>query len=212
MKNRQFFSQYKYFAGSPVDLVLPLGNPLEAIIRPVATEKQKINPRDVALLSAWRNRFVKSFLTEFHAHDRRTTSWLIDNVGNDPGKILFMIDTLEKKTIGHIGLGFINWQTGYVEADAIVRGGNARKGLMKDALQLLLQWAKTTLGLDDTWVRVRSDNPAVLFYEKVGFVEKKRVPIMEKKNDGNSVWTEDPHADRQGPALVYMKYTHPNCP
>ncbi len=208
MKNQIFFSALKKSAGSQVELVLPLGQPVEALLRPIATEDSTINQHDIRLLSEWRNRFVKSFLTEFHANDERTTKWLTQSVAKDPGKMMFMIDTLEGISIGHVGLGFINWETGYVEADAIVKGGQARKGLMKEALQLLLKWAETNLGLSDAWVRVRSDNPAVAFYQKVGFIEQKRISLSRKKDGDTLVWYEDDKADLNAPALVYMQYTH----
>jgi RimJ/RimL family protein N-acetyltransferase len=206
MTNRTLFHELKKSAGSAIELVLPLGKPVEALLRPIATEKNKINSEDVRLLSEWRNTFVKSFLTEFHAHDERTTSWLTNAVANDPGKLMFMIDTLNGVSVGHVGLGFINWETGYVEADAIVRGRDARKGLMKDALRLLLSWASESLGLDKAWVRVRSDNPAVHFYEKVGFVERKRVSLSLKKEGNTLIWYEDHDKGEDGPALVYMEY------
>jgi RimJ/RimL family protein N-acetyltransferase len=210
MTKQNLFEMVKKTAGSQVELVLPLGKPVEALLRPISTTSATVNAGDVRLLSEWRNRFVKSFLTEFHAHDARTTAWLTSAVAKDPGKLMFMIDTLDGVSIGHVGLGFINWQTGYVEADAIVRGGNARKGLMKDALQLLLCWAKTSLGLGDAWVRVRSDNPAVFFYQKVGFVERKRIPLSKKNNGDTIIWYEDTgNADDDAPALVYMKYLAP---
>lgn len=205
MRNRDLFLALKNSAGTEVELVLPLGRPVEALLRPIATDSARINPQDVRLLSEWRNRFVKSFLTEFNAHDERTTSWLVHSVAKDNGKLMFMIDTLEGTPIGHVGLGFINWDTGYVEADAIVRGGDARKGLMKEALQLMLRWAEG-LGLNNAWVRVRSDNPAVLFYQKVGFIEKKRIPLAKKTTGDTLVWYEDENAGKDAPALVYMKY------
>lgn len=209
MSGRALFEEFKRAAGSPADLVLPVGHPVEALLRPIATASDRINLDDARLLSEWRNRFVKSFLTEFVSHEARTANWLRTAVAADPGKILFMVDTLDGRSFGHVGLGFIDWERGYVEADAIVRGGDARPGLMKLALQALLHWARTSLGLDDAWVRVRSDNPAVAFYEKAGFVEHKRVPLVAATGaDGQITWTEDPHAGPDAPALVYMQYRH----
>lgn len=206
MKNLNLFLALKKTAGSEVELVLPVGKPVEAVLRPIATDAKRINIQDVQLLSEWRNRFVKSFLTEFNAHNERTITWLTHSVAEDQGKLMFMIDSLDGISIGHVGLGFIDWNTGYVEADAIVRGGSARKGLMKEALQLLLRWAKTSLGLNDAWVRVRSDNPAVHFYQKVGFVEIKRIPLSKKNNGDTLIWYEDYNAGEDAPSLVYMKY------
>jgi len=209
MSKQKFLKELKKTAGSATELVLPVGKPIEAILRPVATTKHTINHVDVTLLSEWRNRFVKSFLTEFHSHDERTIEWLLNTVSKDTGKILFMIDTINGETIGHVGLGFIDWEKGYVEADAIVRGGIARKGLMKLILQHLLQWANNTLDLNNSWVRVRSDNPAVYFYQKVGFVESKRIPLSKIEDASSVTWYEDENGSEEAPALVYMKYSSP---
>lgn len=204
--NEALFAAYKSAAGSGADLVLPVGRPVEALLRPIATAAHRINLNDARLLSEWRNRFVKSFLTEFVSHEERTARWLASAVAADPGKILFMVDTLDGQSVGHVGLGFIDWERGYVEADAIVRGGDARKGLMKEALQALLHWAHHSLGLDQAWVRVRSDNPAVEFYRKTGFVESKRVPLAQTSTADQVTWFEDAAAGPQAPALVYMRY------
>lgn len=204
--NRALFAEYKRAAGSAADLMLPVGKPVEALLRPIATAADRINLNDARLLSEWRNRFVKSFLTEFVSHEARTANWLATAVANDPGKILFMVDTLDGQSVGHVGLGFIDWERGYVEADAIVRGGDARKGLMKEALQALLHWARHSLGLDQAWVRVRSENPAVEFYRKTGFVEQKRVPLAHTGSGDDITWFEDEAAGPDAPALVYMHY------
>lgn len=203
--NRRLFEEYKRAAGSPAALVLPVGRPVEALLRPIATHGDRISLDDARLLSEWRNRFVKSFLTEFVSHEARTANWLRTAVADDPGKILFMVDTLDGRSVGHVGLGFIDWAGGYVEADAIVRGGEARPGLMTLALHALLHWAHS-LGLEQAWVRVRSDNPAVAFYRKAGFAEVKRVPLAATIADGQITWTEDPAAGPAAPALVYMRY------
>lgn len=204
--NQQLFAALKRSAGRGGDLVLPVGRPLAALLRPLATTPGYVNSEDARLLSVWRNRHVTSFLTEFDAHEARTAAWLENSVSADPGKILFMVDLPDGSTIGHVGLGFINWDTGYVEADAIVRGGEARPGLMKEALQALLCWASTSLGLKDAWVRVRSDNSALAFYQKVGFTEVKRVPLTCVTGPGTKTWQEDPDAGPDAPTLVHMRY------
>jgi RimJ/RimL family protein N-acetyltransferase len=209
MNGQALFAAYKQAAGAGVDLVIPVGQPVEALLRPIASNSAHIALSDARLLSEWRNRFVSSFLTEFDAHETRTANWLATAVARDPGKILFMVDSLDGRSVGHVGLGFIDWERGYVEADAIVRGGDCRKGLMTLALQTLLHWARVGLGLAEAWVRVRSDNPALAFYDKAGFDEVKRVPLSSSSADGQITWVEDPAAGAAAPALVYMRYRAP---
>lgn len=193
-------------AANKLTLALPVGSPISAILRPIPTAPGSLDAQDVSLLSEWRNRFVKSFLTEFVATDERTGKWLNGAVHNDDGKILLMVETLSGERVGHIGLGFINWSTGYGEADAIVRGGNAPHGLMKLALQTTLQWAKDQLGLNTLGVRVRSDNTALDFYRKVGFEEIKRIPLAVTSTPDMITWTEDPALKDAKASLVHMIY------
>lgn len=185
-------------------LSLAVGSPTLAILRPVATVGT-LNANDVRVLTAWRNRFVTSFLTEFEATEAMTEQWLRTTVANDSSRVLFMLDTLDGTTAAYIGLAFIDWDTGYGEADAVVRGADLPPGVMTAALRTLLAWARNQLGLTSLGVRVRSDNAAHHFYEKAGFVEHRRVPLR-REHDGSMIrWVEEPGGGFEGPALVYMQ-------
>jgi RimJ/RimL family protein N-acetyltransferase len=191
-------------------MAITIGKPIVALLRPVATHPDLIDREDVSNLTNWRNRFVKSFLTEFHATDDRTASWLTDVVRFNDSKILFMLEDLQGKTFGYMGLDFINWQTGYGEADAIVRGGYAPSGMMKTSLKSMIDWAISYLGLVEIGVRVRSDNSALSFYEKTGFTEVKRVQLRAFHDCNTCLWIEDDKASQlncNSTSLVYMKYS-----
>lgn len=195
-------------AGQP-GLLLPVGQPLRAVVRPIATVPGHTDAIDVQLLTDWRNRHVKSFLTGFVSTPERTAAWLAAGVHENPGKMLFMVETLEGERVGHVGLGFIDWERGYGEADAIVSGGASPPGLMKASLLALMRWARDALGLQTLAVRVRSDNPAVEFYRKVGFQEFQRVPIVARAVPGGVDWAEDPTAVGASASLVYMQLQLP---
>jgi len=187
-------------------LSLTVGCPVEAVLRPVATRGDQLDPNDVHLLTEWRNRFVQSFLTEFTADDERTARWLTDVVGPDDTRILFMLDgARDGQTIGYMGLAFIDWEQGAAEADAIVRGGEAPRGLMKRGLLTLLRWAQQQLGLRTLGVRVRSDNPAVEFYRRMGFAAVRRVPLRRIEQPEMLQWTEDESLPPGEPSLVHMR-------
>ena len=186
-------------AGGPA-LVLPVGAPVRALLRPIATVPGHTDPVDVRLLGEWRNRHVKSFLTEFVAHDARTVDWLTGAIHGNDGKMLFMLEALDGARLGHLGLGFVDWPRRYGEADAIVSGGASPPGLMKLALRTLLAWAGTALGLEELAVRVRSDNPAVAFYEKAGFREWQRVALVARRGAESTEWTEDPSLGSRAPS------------
>jgi RimJ/RimL family protein N-acetyltransferase len=204
---RTYLTSIKQLSASDVlSFALPIGQPVSAFLRPIPTLENKLDATDVELLTLWRNRHVKSFLTEFTATTERTSAWLQQFVHPNEGKILFMLVDLEGRRLGHIGLAFIDWERGYGEADAIVSGGDSPPGLMKLALQTCLKWARDQLGLEVLGVRVRSDNPALQFYLKVGFEEVKRVPLGKKNADEMIVWYEDPDIQGDVPSLVHMIY------
>jgi RimJ/RimL family protein N-acetyltransferase len=189
-------------------LCLPAGRPPTVLLRPVSTTMGRLDAKDVKVLTEWRNRYVTSFLTEFQATEDRTADWLTHSVGPDGTRILFMVDGISDAiTIGYMGLAFIDWDRHYGEADAIVRGLPAERGVMRQALVALLTWAKESLGLTSFGVRVRSDNPAISFYAALGFHAVRRVPLRRCKemDSGIIVWSEDSGAPVEEPFLVHMK-------
>lgn len=204
---QQLLTAIKFTAkAGKVSLAIPVGRPVVAYIRPIATVPGHTDALDVQLLTDWRNRHVKSFLTEFVSTPARTCRWLETAVHANQGKMLFMVELPDGTRVGHIGLGFIDWEQGYGEADAIVSGGQSPPGLMKASLLELMAWARDALGLHTLAVRVRSDNTAVDFYRKVGFQEYQRVPIVARAGaDGAVDWAEDAGAVGASASLVYMR-------
>jgi len=204
---RDLIFALKATAGMSVhELVIPVGSPPIAFLRPVATKKELIKAEDVYVLTNWRNQFVQAFLTEFLATESRTIRWLEEIVGPNEEKILFMVDDLNGRTFGYMGLDYINWSQSYAEADAVVRGGEASPGTMKRALKTLLSWAQGQLGLCQLWVRVRSDNTALEFYNKVGYREVHRVPLRKIEEPEMIRWVEDESVKNASIHLVYMIY------
>lgn len=189
-------------AGQPC-LSLPVGSPIEALLRPVSTVPGKLNENDVRVLTEWRNRFVNSFLTEFEATEARTAAWLTDVIGPDSTRILFMLDDAQGQTVGYLGLGFIDWEQGVGEADAIVRGAEVAPGVMAKALFTLLGWGYEQLGLETLGARVRSDNPSLRFFLKIG-KELKRVPLRRIDEPGMVRWVEDETLVTSPASLVYL--------
>jgi len=202
---QQLLVQVKAAAGRPgPQLSLPVVRSPAAWLRPVATEKHLQNPDDLRCLTRWRNRFAKSYLTEFEATESRTSDWLARSVGPDNTRILFMVEDSDRRTCGYMGIANIDWSARCGEADAIVRGRDTPRGVMTEALRTLLDWARGQLGLETMNVRVRSDNTALEFYCKMGFVEQKRVPLNQREEPGMTIWYEDPALDRRERNLVYL--------
>jgi RimJ/RimL family protein N-acetyltransferase len=192
-------------APSQPTLSLPVGRPIIGLLRPVVTRPGDTSPEDVSVLTDWRNRHVQSFLTEFVATEERTERWLVESVGPDDTRILFMVEDLEGQTVGYMGLAYIDWETGYAEFDAIVRGAAAPPGLMSRSIRAMWAWGRAALGLKRLGGRVRSDNPALPFFARMGVIEHGRVPLRPEQADGEIRWVEDPSLEAGGPSLVHME-------
>lgn len=207
-RGRDLLRALKQSAGSAgPDLCLKVGEPPLAWLRPLATEAGRQVPEDVARLTEWRNANVGAFLTQFTATPARTSAWLASAIASDDCRILFMIDDRSGRTVGYMGLAYIDWDASYGEADSIVKGLPTEKGLATQAIETLIGWARGSLGLANIGVRVRSDNPAIEFYRRVGFVELRRTPLVSSEHDGGISWRE---SDNGGPApihLVHMRHT-----
>jgi RimJ/RimL family protein N-acetyltransferase len=192
------------WSGHPT-LCLPIGRPVAGLLRPVVTRPGALSPADVRAITEWRNRFTSAFLTEFTATEERTARWLAEAVGPDPSRILFMVDDPDGRVVGHLGLAFIDWASGYAELDALVRGTDAAPGLLTMALEALWAWAGGALGLTTLGTRVRSDNPALPFFPKVGFRERRRVPLRRHVVQGEVRWVEDASIESPEVSIVYLE-------
>jgi RimJ/RimL family protein N-acetyltransferase len=206
-RSRELLTTLKKGAGDGLPgLCLPVGSPVVALLRPLGTTPGTTGLADIARLTNWRNRFVTAFLTEFEATPERTARWLATTVHQDDTKIIFMVDELDGRTVGYMGLAAINWDSGYFEADSIVRGEPAPRGLMGESLKTLMRWAAAQFGFGDPWVRVRSDNPALRFYEEIGFEEQFCVPLRRTEEHGMIVWIQDERMQSTDPHLVHMRW------
>jgi perosamine synthetase len=203
---RQLMASLKQMAGSPYEMVLPVGKPVDMLLRPVATVRERLNPADVTALTKWRNDSVTSFLTEFVATESSTADWLCNVVGPDEGKILFMVDDLNGNTFGYVGLAFINWDAMTGEADAIVRGGKCSPFAMARAMATMMEWARETLEVKRLGGRVRSDNPALPFFWRSGFVEVKRMPLLRSESPGMVRYAEEGDGKPSPVSLVHIRW------
>jgi len=195
-------------AGDCPVLSLPVGRPVSALLRSVAPAGLPRHARDVELITEWRNLHPRCFMTEFVATCERTARWLAEQVVQEDRRILFLLDQLDGCSLGHMGL-IADWEEGFGEADAILRGRDGLPGVMGGALTTLMTWARDGLGLKRIGLRVRSDNPqAVRFYKRLGLVETSRVPLRRRQEKDRLCWIEDPGADPEaGVSSIHMTWS-----
>ena len=173
-------------------------------LRPLQATAPGLTAHDAELLTEWRNQYREFFLTDFTATVQRTQAWLLKS-GSDPSRILFMIETEDGSPFGHVGLCNLRPAEAYAELDNVIRGADGPRGAMTAAVTTLCEWAGSSLGVTALWVRVMSDNPAVGFYEKVGFRRAYDVALEFLSDGSQGLWMERPDRRTADRYLRYME-------
>ena len=135
-------------------------------------------------LMTWRNSANYAYYNSPEATIESTEKWLESLIYSSEKKILFKIFDENNEFIGHLGLN-INSKNDFihVELDNILRGSDkARKGIITDSILSLVQWCKNIYFIEKFLLRVLSTNEnAINFYKKLGFIETERVLNDDKK-------------------------------
>lgn len=160
----------------------------------------------INLLSNWRDKAQEWFPSQFTITDIGTRKWLKKAVIENADRILFMIQ-VKNEYIGHVGLYRFDFDKQTADIDNIIRGENKYPGIMESALVHMMEWGRDELGIYGYTLSTHADNkPAVKLYEKLGFVEMKKVPIVKKKFDDHTEWQEVKDAPKSHKKYnLYMK-------
>lgn len=143
-------------------------------------------------IGKWRKKNEIWFSSQFNVTVERTTKWFKERLIDAPDRLLFMI-RVGNDYIGHIGLFRFNFETRTCEIDNIIRGEPAYSGIMNDAIRDMMNWGKTALGLNGYSVKTFLDNAkAVRLYEKLGFKEFLRIPMIQIEGKDGLEWVEAP--------------------
>lgn len=99
------------------------------------------------------------------------------------------IETQEGELIGEIELAQINWRTGAAEMRICIgEKGYWGLGFGHEALELLLGYAFSGLGLFQVYLRVFATNErAIRLYERTGFRREAILPPCRRRGDPSSV-------------------------
>ena len=138
----------------------------------------------IELIRTWRQKTMRMFLTQFESTFDGTYSYLDNLVIGQEARILFMLYDGEDRMIGHIGMAYVNGETG--ELDNLMRGiegGDPR--LVYFSELALLDWCFKDLGIKQCDVRVLSYNWQVItLHEEVGYVFVDNEPLKKYEKNG----------------------------
>lgn len=145
------------------------------------------------LLSRWRQKHEFWFQAQFPISVDRTTAWFRNKVTGMEDRILFIIE-INGAHVGHVGLFRFDFDKEICEIDNIVRGeDNIMPGIMGDAIINLMNWGQATFGIKNYTLQTFSDNDrAMRLYNKLGFVETKRMPLIYQTTAEGGEWIEAP--------------------
>ena len=156
-----------------------------AYLRPLTVDYEILNPNIVRKITSWRNANKDSFFTSFHATDTGTKAWL-NSILQDDSKMLFIIQDLHNRELGHMGYSNINREKKSGEIDAVIRGEQSGTPfIMTHSLKGLLKWGRSVLRLNDISLSVFKHNKrAIKLYERCGFKYANEIPLRKVEQDG----------------------------
>jgi RimJ/RimL family protein N-acetyltransferase len=137
--------------------------------------------------AAWRQLFMRFFLTQFIASKESTHGYL-ENLSIRQSDRIFFAIYVGDILVGHIGLSHIT--ANKAELDNIIRGvSGGHKDLMFFAEKTLLEWAFSSLNLTSVEAQVMSKNyMALSLHERVGFQLKERHSLKKVISDKSVVY------------------------
>jgi RimJ/RimL family protein N-acetyltransferase len=149
-------------------------------------------PDAVERLARWREGANAFFPAQFPVTVEGTRRWLVQGLLESPDRILFWVKAADGRPVGHVGLFRFDFDARGAEIDNIVRGEEGvLPGVIGSAIDALLGWGFTALGLQTAYLRVLSDNERALrLYRRLGFEETMRVPLAREQAGDVIRWVE----------------------
>ena len=187
----EVLKNYKYMKDDILHLVpIYCEETIIGYLRPITADFMIAMPNIVSTLSRWRRDNPMAGTGSFEVTDARTQNWVEKFVLKNEKRIIFLIQDLEFRYIGHIGLAEIDTEQNSADIDAVLRGERGiSKGIMTYALQAIINWCKIKLGIRNIFLDVFSDNPhAIKFYEKNNFIEVKRIALEQICYENEIKW------------------------
>lgn len=195
------FHALKYAMPTGASPVVPVyqQDRVVAVLRVVTVDMIR-RPDVIKLLGSWRKKSNRWFPSQFRVTYAGTKRWGKTQLLDKEDRILFMIEDLTGRPIGHLGFYRFDFKTYSCEVDNVIRGINHVPGVMTAAITSLCDWGKHALGIRTYYLRVVSNNVrAVRLYTRAGFEVVERLPLKKVIQYNAVVWEELP-ADSRYPA------------
>lgn len=139
------------------------------------------NMEIVSELTAWRQQYMRYFLTQFEVTVQRTRAWLENIVIPSSDRILFVIFLTSGEAVGNFGVCNMTASSG--ELDNLVRGkkgGDPR--LIFYSELALLSWMFGRLDYRTSNLHVFSNNkPTIKLHSSVGFSALQSIRLTQRK-------------------------------
>jgi len=134
-----------------------------------------VEERDLALLARWRNdpHNRRFFFSPFLINPGGQKRWYEDLLA-DRSRLILMIDTVEGKTVGMIGLNRIDWRNQEAESGMFLLDPEQRgQGYAEEAVMLMTNYAFEELNLHRLYAEIYDFNQGVIAMSKLfGFKEE----------------------------------------
>jgi RimJ/RimL family protein N-acetyltransferase len=151
-------------------------------LKPVVDSKVRDNSEIVKFITKLRKYYKDKFLTQFEATEERTKKWLDAQIRERNDKILFMIETNDKKMVGHMGVIFFEEGNSTCELDNIAKDKDClMPRIMTFATKALIDWLRDFLKMEKIKLRVFSDNlKAQELYFRCGFSKTQEIGLKKE--------------------------------
>ena len=177
------------------------------VLRPVMTREVADNSEIVSFIAKWREHYKENFLTQFKVTDDGTKNWLKNQIIRRDDKILFLVETIDGKLLGHEGVIFFENNDSSCELDNLVKSADCKiPGIMTYAEKSLIKWLFGCLGMEKITLRVFSDNlKTQALHHRCGFLKTGEIGL--KKEIGKELvrYVEMTETDKQTADRVLFK-------
>jgi len=180
---------------------------LQGFLEPITQDYRLTRPELPELLSQWRAENPSLSPSRFPISVERTAKWLDNQIIGRTDRLLFLVVTLDRKLVGHLGYSNFDFAEETAEIDSVLRGiKEGYPGIMNFAMKTLLDWGINELGLQQVKLSVVLDNvPAIRFYERLGFVRTHTRPLRQVV-PGNDEQLEVAPEGYDGPVANHYLY------